>query len=117
MTNNIGVKFGTNIDNLSEEMLIALGVCYALMNTMGLNFVVTSGAEPDPVHKTNSLHYSGKAIDIRIREWPKDMAEEVTRRLKKILDIVGFDVVLEGNHIHLEYDPHLDDDPLMANVT
>jgi uncharacterized protein YcbK (DUF882 family) len=52
-----------------------------------------------------SLHYSGNAIDLRTNDITKVKAEEFTKKLKEKLGS-GYDAVLEGDHIHLEYDPH-----------
>ena len=59
----------------------------------------------DGIHSKNSLHYVGQAIDIRINDLPSDDAkvayfDEVRRCLG-----VGYDVVLEHDHIHIEWDP------------
>jgi len=60
--------------------------------------VITSGR--DGVHMEGSLHYEGKAMDIRF--WT--VLEELTKRIKAKLG-VGYDVLLEKDHIHIEWDP------------
>lgn len=56
----------------------------------------------DGRHMKNSLHYSGKAADLRT--WHIDdvnlFAAELSQAIGK-----DFDVVVESDHIHLEYDP------------
>lgn len=58
----------------------------------------------DGVHRPMSKHYSGEAIDLRIwffRDEEKDLvAYELQQRLGE-----DYDVVLESDHIHVEYDP------------
>jgi len=65
-----------------------------------VEFVITSIR--DGIHSRTSLHNVGFAIDIRTSnlKQPKD----VTQKLKAILS-AEFDVILEGNHIHIEYQP------------
>lgn len=55
----------------------------------------------DGVHQEGSLHYKGLAEDIRI--W--DVLETFKKRLEEALGL-EFEVILEKDHIHIEYDPH-----------
>jgi RHS repeat-associated protein len=55
-------------------------------------------------HNPNSLHYSGEAIDLRTRDLTSQQRQQATDMLKKALD-QDYDVLNEGNHIHIEYDP------------
>jgi len=55
----------------------------------------------DDAHKEDSLHYQGLAEDIRI--W--DVLEAFKKRLEEALGL-EFEVILEKDHIHIEYDPH-----------
>ncbi len=64
--------------------------------------VITSAR--DGQHKSNSLHYQGKAIDLRISDMPPGRERDVVRELQRALGS-DFDIVLESDHIHLEYDP------------
>lgn len=63
---------------------------------------VTSGN--DSTHKAESLHYVGLAEDYRTRDVNPAhlpiMVEEVTIALGG-----DYDVVLESDHLHVEYDP------------
>jgi hypothetical protein len=72
---------------------------------LGLECVVTSGK--DGQHSTLSAHYSGNALDLRIWDIAKHMALlAFGANLAKALLIVcgpGYYVVLEGDHIHLEF--------------
>jgi len=64
--------------------------------------IITSAR--DGAHKRSSLHDQGKAIDIRISDMGVGMPEKVVKELKHTLGL-RFDVILESDHIHLEYDP------------
>lgn len=62
----------------------------------------------DSTHGSNSLHYSGNAIDIRTRNIPGGYTGEKAKLIHAAIKArLGkeFDVVLESNHIHIEYDP------------
>ena len=54
-------------------------------------------------HSAGSLHYIGRAADFR---YPKTMTDkqELTQRVRASLG-PSFDVVPEGNHLHVELDP------------
>lgn len=69
----------------------------------GLEMVITSGS--DGVHMTGSRHYTGEAIDLRIMAL--DVKDKIRLRsaLASVLG-VNFDVVLEMDHLHIEYDPY-----------
>lgn len=74
-------------------------ICFVL-NNFGSPLVLTSGL--DGTHMENSLHYEGKAIDVRI--WYIEGNEDVvvSKLEEKLPDY--FDVVLEPTHIHIELD-------------
>lgn len=56
------------------------------------------------IHGKFSLHPDGAALDLRSYDVPADVQEVITDRLRDELD-EGFDVILESNHWHIEYDP------------
>ena len=60
---------------------------------------ITSGNDSN--HKNGSKHYSNEAIDIRSRDMVNPI--DVKNEIKKTLG-ADFDVIYEGNHIHIEYD-------------
>lgn len=65
--------------------------------------VITSGI--DGVHSPNSLHYALRAIDIRSYNFPNaaalgDFAQELKAELGP-----SYDIVIEADHIHVEFDP------------
>ena len=60
--------------------------------------VITSGR--DGVHKEGSFHYQGKAFDLRT--W--HVLEALNAALKEEFG-PHYDVLLEKDHIHVEYDP------------
>ena len=58
----------------------------------------------DGVHKKNSKHYNNEAIDIRTRDMSLNNKVLTQQWIKKWLGF-NYDVVLETDHIHIEYDP------------
>ena len=71
----------------------------------------------DSKHKAGSLHYKNRAFDIRTfniigNDTSTDAscgtrAEEATMWRQRMADQLGhdYDVLMEGDHIHAEYDP------------
>ena len=58
----------------------------------------------DGKHMAGSLHYKNRAFDVRIWNILDDTAEAWVGRLKAMLG-KDYDIVLEKDHIHLEYQP------------
>lgn len=74
---------------------------------IGRTSLITSAR--DGTHGLNSLHYAGRAIDVRTRDvFPRDNRINYRDALREELGD-DFDVVYEesesSNHIHIEYDP------------
>lgn len=98
---------------LGGEIHFALGVCDALFAAQGCDLVVT--ALLDGAHNPGSLHYLGRAADVRMSNVPPDKRMGLCEAVAKRLDRYGFDVVPEleapagkvwsGPHMHLEFDP------------
>jgi hypothetical protein len=69
----------------------------------GLDFdvVITSGT--DGKHMKGSKHYTGEALDLRTSNIPAHQRKKYVDRLNAKLP--EYDVIDEGDHIHIEYDP------------
>lgn len=67
----------------------------------GRDAIITSARDGE--HSANSLHYEGKAIDLRTRDLDDDTQADYRLRLAASL-LPSFDVVLESDHIHVEWD-------------
>ena len=96
-------KKGVKLTDLKSQIvfaLINLNEIWALYFERDL--WVTS--VDDSVHGKGSLHPDGFALDIRTRDL-SDLDKDLA--VRKIKEILGeeFDVVLESDHIHIEYDP------------
>ena len=71
--------------------------------SMGISEVVVTSVV-DGVHSQGSLHYVGYAADLRIWAIEDNELDEFARGLSEELG-VEFDVVLETDHIHMEFQP------------
>lgn len=87
------------VGNTSIGCWIGLTIANEVYKEWGLEFVWTSG--DDGWHSMTSLHYNGDAADIRIYDVNNDV---LVREIKSRLNI-DYDVLLEDNHIHLEFQP------------
>ena len=98
------VKTGVSLSGLAPEMWFALGVMAVLYRARGVQRpVVTSTTEGE--HKVGSVHPTGYAVDLRIVGLSEANLDDVVRSAAGILRPWGYDVVLEPDHLHIEYDP------------
>lgn len=89
------------LEGMDWRLWQAAVTCEAILAQYGSDMVITSAK--DGKHHDGSLHYVGRAIDIRI--WKiANRAQQVIAEMKAQLG-PEYDVVLEEDHIHLEYDP------------
>lgn len=99
----IHIKPGVDLDGLRAVMWDAAAKASAAFDRYGYQFVITSGL--DGKHSANSLHYKGLALDIRSRHIaPQSAKLKVLAELQAALG-KDFDVILEADHYHVEYDP------------
>jgi hypothetical protein len=90
-------KRGVSIKGIQPETVI--GMLLADQALRG-DLVVTSVI--DGTHMEGSLHYKGLAFDVRLLPGWIDGGSVA---LRAVLGPLGFDVVLEKDHCHVEYDP------------
>jgi hypothetical protein len=102
----VKLKKDVTFSKLKPEAWYALGVARAIYSKNGAEFVWTCG---DDSHegKPNSKHNVGLAVDLRTNHVPIYTAQKLVKEIKDILDVDGFDVILEAAppHIHVEFDP------------
>jgi hypothetical protein len=98
------LKLGARIRGLRTEILFAICVADKVYLRYTAEAVITSGV--DGKHSRGSIHYMGGAIDLRTRNVKG--REQIIR--DDIADRLGadFDVVLEKDHIHIEYQPKVE---------
>lgn len=96
------LKPGVRVHGLRPEVVIAMLAAESVALRHGQELVVTSGI--DGSHSRGSEHYKGDAFDMRTWWWGAAEQRVVANDLADALG-TDFDVILEGNHIHVEYDP------------
>ena len=105
-------KHGVKLQGMGPEIVMGALVADTVWKEHGRPEGVTITSIVDGKHSKRSLHYVGNskvnkfgnAIDLRTRYFNRDKQIEITADLKsKLTD--EFDVVLEKDHIHLEFDP------------
>lgn len=57
----------------------------------------------DGKHMAGSKHYEGNAVDFRTRDMTPTQAEKIKVKMQNSLG-KDYDVINEGDHIHVEYD-------------
>jgi len=98
------IKSGVNMAGLDIRMRPALIAAEKIWKDLGQELVVTSAL--DGTHSAGSLHYYGRALDFRTRDFTDNEEKSAVKRLRRDAG-EDFDVVLEKSHIHCEYDRKL----------
>jgi len=93
------IKAGVDISRLKPKIRKKLAKIEAVYNGVAEELVITSTYEGS--HSPGSLHYANSAVDVRR---PAPGLQHITRSLREVLG-TDYDVVLETDHIHIEYDP------------
>lgn len=88
---------GSMLEDIVDAFAKAMQTC-----APGHDVVITSCL--DGTHSEKSLHYKARAIDFRRFGLTMDEMLKVQQHTQKLLG-PDFDVVLETDHFHIEYDP------------
>lgn len=96
------IKHGVDVRGLQPEMLLAIQESREIYRAFGVAFVITS--VKDGQHMPGSLHFTGQAVDVRTRHLHTDSRALVAEAINRALG-TQYDVVLESDHIHIEFDP------------
>ncbi len=93
--------------SISPRIFRAIADAAVVYGNHGCNLIVTS--LNDGEHRNGSLHYVGRAVDLRTHNVPETLRPVITAELRAVLG-AGFDVVREkdgtpSEHIHIEWDP------------
>lgn len=109
---DIYFKDGVDPGKPTTEILRAIVVVAGVCDGFGVRCTVTS--MQDGRHSANSLHYRGgicRAFDLRTRDeapgyrqWSADLKHDLATACRNALGR-DYDVVVEADHIHIEYDP------------
>ncbi len=96
------LKEGVSIQGISNEMLFGLVVAEGVYKEYGYELTITSLL--DGTHSDTSLHYSGNGGDLRTRDVDEEHRRPIRNDIKSKLGR-DYDVILESNHIHMEFQP------------
>ena len=95
---------GARMQGLRPEMVPAMLATYSVYIQIGYPCIITSGVEGK--HKRQSAHYSGRAFDVRTKR--VGMSSVVATRAKTMIQLQlheDYQVIVEGDHLHVEFDP------------
>jgi hypothetical protein len=96
------IKPGVNITGIKPEIALAAIVAQTVFVLHDRELVLTSAL--DGKHGFGSLHFSGNALDLRTRDLGPNEPLLIADELRAALG-GQFDVVLEKDHIHMEFQP------------
>jgi hypothetical protein len=97
------LKPGVRLLGIKPEAVLALIIAESVFRDCGQECVVTSVV--DGTHSRGSIHYQGFAFDLRTSHLAAGIAT-IHGQLKAKLG-ADFDVILEADHLHVEFDPKL----------
>lgn len=96
------LKTGVKLAGIRPELVLAFVIAKDLHPVDGAAIVITSAL--DGKHSRGSKHYVGQAIDLRTRDITKEQSEAWRNSVALALGS-EYDVVLERDHLHIEFDP------------
>lgn len=101
----LAYKPGVDPAGALDPIRYAIAIAEQIYTRHGSALVVTSLTEGR--HIAGSLHPSGLAVDLRTRDLPPGAPRLAAAELAAALG-GDYDVILEADHIHVEYDPAAD---------
>ena len=96
------IKSGVRIHGIRPEICLAIFISDGFFSRFKRDTVVTSVI--DGKHSWGSLHYVGAAVDLRISHLTKQALSQVRGEVSAMLG-QDYVVVLEKDHLHIEYQP------------
>ena len=102
-------KAGTVVRLIDAALLPGLIALMTFMESILDITKLTITSVNEGRHMSGSLHYQGRALDIRSKIYPPEKVAEVVSEFKKLYD-KDYDLIWESQgkpneHLHLEYDP------------
>ena len=97
-------KRGVNTEGVLPQVWFALGIAQEIYARETKKPLIVTSLD-DGTHKKTSKHYKGLGADLRTKHLTAPEVAVVFKALQTSLEPLCFDVVLEGDHIHIEYDP------------
>jgi hypothetical protein len=104
----LALKPGVDVRGIAPEILLGLTILAEVLWKHGIPTVVTSCRDGD--HMVGSKHYVGLAVDVRLPSRFSVLPNIDLMLLMEARESLGeqYDLVLEKDHLHLEYDPRKD---------
>ena len=105
----MSIRTANNRVRFSEAQAISVMIIevYLQFAKQGFDCWITSAT--DGVHKRDSLHKRGLAIDFRTKHVPRNKMQKIHGAIKQHLspqyDVLWEDVNGVNEHLHVEYDP------------
>ena len=96
------IKPGVDVRGIKPEILLAIQEAREVYRNYDAEFTLTSVRDGN--HMEGSKHYEGQAVDIRIWDIPPGLRAEAAEAINRALG-PQYDVVLERDHLHVEFDP------------
>jgi len=97
-------KRGVRSNGIQPECVLGIMLAEQALRDIGLDLTITSLTDEAPGRHPRSFHRVGLAFDARIRGWTDDLVQRAAEALREALG-GDWDVVVEGDHIHCEFDP------------
>jgi hypothetical protein len=91
---------GARVGGIEQETVLAIMIAASVYDKFEQPFMVT--AVTDSKHMPGSLHYVGLAVDLGM---PSANVKNVLLQSLREALADDFDVVEEGDHIHIEFQP------------
>ncbi len=98
----LSLKPGVRITGIRPEILLAAVAAMEVYKAAGHDLTITACV--DGRHTTGSLHYAGAAIDLRTRDLRPADVPKLIAQIKVCLGD-DFDVLMELDHVHIEFQP------------
>jgi hypothetical protein len=96
------IKPGAKIRGIQPEMVLAFNIVDEVYKKYGSECIITECTGGD--HGRGSLHFVGFGGDVRTRMFSAPELDCIELDLRNALGS-EFDVVLESNHFHIEFQP------------
>jgi hypothetical protein len=100
------IKEGVVIWNLDKRMEAALQIISERWQAV-LKEIPTITSCREGEHSATSLHYEGRAVDLRTRHLTPEQKASIKLELQRALGF-SFDVIQESTHMHIELDRRAD---------
>lgn len=96
-------------NRIAPEIFHAIAVASDVWDTYGCDHLIVTGL-CDGAHRVNSLHYIGRAVDLRTHNLAgiaerKNARDLLAGRLGRDFDVLYENPGQANEHIHVEYDP------------